>query len=99
VTEAGDYPLVLINHWPLLREPTRILTHQVFAQWCGTELTADWHVSLDVTAVVYGHLHVPRTTFHDGVRFEEVSIGYPHVWRRFGLRTDLARLILPGVPT
>ena len=27
--------------------------------------------------VVYGHLHIPRTTCHDGVRFEEVSVGYP----------------------
>jgi len=31
---------------------------------------------------VYGHLHIPRTTFYDGVRFEEVSVGYPREWRR-----------------
>ena len=33
-------------------------------------------------AVVYGHLHIPRTTWYDGVRFEEVSLGYPREWRR-----------------
>jgi hypothetical protein len=28
------------------------------------------------------HLHIPRTTWYDGVRFEEVSVGYPREWRR-----------------
>ncbi len=32
--------------------------------------------------MVYGHLHIPRTTWYDGVRFEEVSVGYPREWRR-----------------
>ena len=35
-------------------------------------------------AVVYGHLHIPRTTWYDGVRFEEVSLGYPREWRARG---------------
>lgn len=91
-----DLPLVLVNHFPLVREPTRILHHPEFAQWCGTELTADWHVRFPVTAVVYGHLHIPRTTWHDGVRFEEVSIGYPREWRRRGHPKGLLRQILPG---
>ncbi|SHF54068.1 3',5'-cyclic AMP phosphodiesterase CpdA [Jatrophihabitans endophyticus] len=95
---AGELPLVLVNHWPLLREPTRTMTYQVFPQWCGTELTADWHTRFGAQVAVYGHLHIPRTTHYDGVRFEEVSIGYPREWRRFGLRDDLARLVLPGVP-
>lgn len=93
---AGDLPLVLVNHWPLLREPTRVMTHQEFPQWCGTERTADWHLRFGAVVCVYGHLHIPRTTHHDGVRFEEVSIGYPREWRRFGLRDDLARIVLPG---
>jgi hypothetical protein len=46
--------------------------------------------------VVYGHLHIPRTTVHDGVRFDEVSLGYPRQWRRRnggepGLRRILAK--------
>lgn len=87
---------VLVNHWPLLREPTRVMTYQQFPQWCGTDLTADWHTRYPVTACVYGHLHIPRTTHYDGVRFEEVSIGYPREWRRYGLRDDLARVVLRG---
>jgi 3',5'-cyclic AMP phosphodiesterase CpdA len=83
-------PVVFVNHFPLIREPTRALYYQQFAQWCGTTRTRDWHVRYNAAAVVYGHLHIPRVTWHDGVRFEEVSIGYPREWRR---RTDR-----PGVP-
>jgi 3',5'-cyclic AMP phosphodiesterase CpdA len=75
-------PTVLVNHFPLVREPTKILRYPEFAQWCGTELTADWHIKYQAAAVVYGHLHIPRTTWHDGVRFEEVSLGYPREWQR-----------------
>jgi len=70
-------PTVLVNHFPLIEAPTRSLRHPEFAQWCGTTRTADWHVRFQAKAVVYGHLHIPRTTWHDGVRFEEVSLGYP----------------------
>jgi 3',5'-cyclic AMP phosphodiesterase CpdA len=73
---------VLVNHFPLVREPTRVLRYPEFAQWCGTELTADWHLRFRAAAAVYGHLHIPRTTVHDGVRFEEVSLGYPREWTR-----------------
>ncbi len=68
---------VLVSHFPLTREPTRVLKYPEFAQWCGTERTADWHVRFGAQAVVYGHLHIPGTTWQDGVRFEEVSVGYP----------------------
>jgi 3',5'-cyclic AMP phosphodiesterase CpdA len=76
-------PLVLVNHWPLTREPTRMLRYPDFAQWCGTELTADWHRRFRTAAVVYGHLHIPRTAVYDGVPFEEVSLGYPREWQRY----------------
>ncbi|MFD7033990.1 metallophosphoesterase family protein [Streptomyces sp. NPDC059917] len=76
-----ELPTVLVNHFPLVREPTRILRHPEFAQWCGTARTADWHLRFRATTVVYGHLHIPRTTWYDGVRFEEVSVGYPREWR------------------
>ncbi|MFF2851458.1 metallophosphoesterase family protein [Streptomyces sp. NPDC058001] len=88
-------PLVLAGHWPLVRQPTSVLWYPEFAQWCGTELTADWHTRFNVAAVVYGHLHIPRTTVHDGVRFEEVSIGYPREWRKRGHPRGLLRRILP----
>lgn len=79
---ACQTPTVLVNHFPLVREPTRVLRYPEFAQWCGSERTADWHVRFGAVAVVYGHLHIRRTMWHDGVRFEEVSVGYPREWRR-----------------
>ena len=50
----------------------------------------------DAEAVVYGHLHIPRTTWYDGVRFEEVSVGYPREWQQRGLPDPLLRRILPA---
>ncbi|MFI1539610.1 metallophosphoesterase family protein [Streptomyces anandii] len=88
-------PLVLVNHYPLVREPTEVLWYPEFAQWCGTVRTADWPRRFPTAAVVYGHLHIPRTTWHDGVRHEEVSIGYPREWRRRGHPRGLLRQILP----
>lgn len=93
-----DVPLVLVNHYPLVREPTRMLRYPQFAQWCGTELTADWHLRFNTAAMVYGHLHIPRTTYHDGVRFEEVSLGYPREWRRYRDPRGPLRQILPAPP-
>src|SRR6266704_3572444 len=75
---------VLVNHFPLVEDPTRILRYPVFAQWCGTRSTRDWHVRYRAAAVVYGHLHIPRTTWHDGIPHHEVSVGYPREWRRRG---------------
>ncbi|QSB16516.1 metallophosphoesterase [Natronosporangium hydrolyticum] len=91
-----EIPLVLVNHWPLVRSPTRVLRYPEFAQWCGTELTADWHRRFRVAAVVYGHLHIPRTTYHDGVPHLEVSLGYPREWRVRGMPEPLLRPVLPA---
>ncbi len=77
-------------------EPTRVLRYPQFAQWCGTTRTHDWHVRFNAAAVVYGHLHIPRVTWHDGVRFEEVSIGYPREWRQRARRPGVPRQILPA---
>jgi hypothetical protein len=89
-------PTVLINHWPLTRLPTRVLRHPEFSLWCGTQETADWHVRHRATAVVYGHLHIPRVTWEDGVRFVEVSLGYPREWRARGVPDPLLRPVLPA---
>lgn len=88
-------PLVMVNHFPLIDVPTRVLFHPEFAQWCGTTRTADWHRRFNTAAVVYGHLHIPRTTWHDGVRFEEVSLGYPREWHRRGSSRAVLRQIAP----
>jgi 3',5'-cyclic AMP phosphodiesterase CpdA len=75
-------PTVLVNHFPLVREPCDAMFYPEFALWCGTTATKDWHTRYNAICSVYGHLHIPRTTWYDGVRFEEVSVGYPREWRR-----------------
>ena len=89
-------PTVLVNHFPLVREPTAVLRYPVFAQWCGTVRTADWPARYGAIAVVYGHLHIPRTTWHDGIRHEEVSLGYPREWKRRKVAPIIPRQILPA---
>jgi hypothetical protein len=49
-----------------------------------------------VAAAVYGHLHIPRVTWHDGVRFEEVSLGYPREWGARAAAPVLPREVLPA---
>ncbi|RDI42792.1 metallophosphoesterase family protein [Nocardia mexicana] len=93
-----NVPLILVNHYPLVREPTRLLFPQQFSMWCGTERTAQWHRRYRAACVVYGHLHIRRADTFDGVRFEEVSVGYPREWRRHGLPDPLLRRILPPPP-
>lgn len=97
--EDPAVPIMLVNHYPLVRQPTDVLRYPEFAQWCGTTATADWHTRFPVAAVVYGHLHIPRTTHYDGVRFEEVSMGYPREWRHRGASAPRGfRQILPETP-
>jgi 3',5'-cyclic AMP phosphodiesterase CpdA len=73
---------VLVSHWPLHRLPTSILRFPLFAMWCGAERTADWHRRYRAAVAVYGHLHIPVSFEVDGIRFEEVSLGYPREWRQ-----------------
>jgi 3',5'-cyclic AMP phosphodiesterase CpdA len=77
----ADRRTVLVSHWPLHRSPTTILRWPHFAMWCGMERTENWHRRYRAAAAVYGHLHLPLTLSVDGVRFEEVSLGYPREWR------------------
>jgi 3',5'-cyclic AMP phosphodiesterase CpdA len=93
---AEGLPSVLVSHFPLLAELTSPLLHPEFAQWCGTVATADWHTRFLAQVVVYGHLHIPRTTVHDGVRFEEVCLGYPLQRKRWPQPRALPRRILPS---
>lgn len=93
---APDLPKVLINHYPLREELVRLDNIPRFSIWCGTKRTHDWHTRYGARVVVYGHLHMPSTDWIDGVRFEEVSFGYPR--QRPSGRTidDCLRRILPG---
>lgn len=71
---------VLLNHYPLRRDLVHIPRIPRFSPWCGTVRTADWHVRFRARAVVTGHLHVRRTDWRDGTRFDEVSLGYARQW-------------------
>jgi 3',5'-cyclic AMP phosphodiesterase CpdA len=75
-----DVRLILVNHFPLRSELAVLPRIPRFKVWCGTRLTEDWHRRYNVEAVVYGHLHLRSSRTIDGVRFEEVSLGYPRQW-------------------
>lgn len=79
---AREHTLVLVNHWPLRHDLVRLGKVPRYAPWCGTRETEDWHLRFNALACVHGHLHVRATDQRDGVRFEEVSLGYPAHWRQ-----------------
>ena len=95
---AARHPLVLVNHYPLRRDLVRLPRIPRFRVWCGTRRTESWHVRYRAKVVVAGHLHVRTTDWIDGVRFEEVSLGYPRHWRRDRGIDGYLREILPGPP-
>jgi len=77
-----DLPVVLVDHYPLVATPLLGVYHRGLAPWSATTATARWHLQHKTLAVVYGHLHLPGRAVFDGVRFEEVSVGYPREWSR-----------------
>jgi 3',5'-cyclic AMP phosphodiesterase CpdA len=92
----SDTPLVLINHYPLREDLVRLSRIPRFSIWCGTRRTENWHRRFNVSVVVSGHLHIRATDYRDGVRFEEVSLGYPKNWNQSkGIQAYL-RQILPA---
>ena len=85
---------ILINHFPLRRDVIALENMPGFEVWCGTRASEDWHLRFNAVAVVYGHLHVPGSFRRDGVRFEEVSLGYPGQWdEAAGLGAHLCEII------
>jgi 3',5'-cyclic AMP phosphodiesterase CpdA len=92
---AAEGPLVLVSHWPLHRDLLTLRRIPRFSIWCGTRETEDWHRRFDAVAMVYGHLHVRRTVLLDGVRCEEVSLGYPRDWTQERGVAAYLRQILP----
>jgi predicted phosphodiesterase len=77
---AADAQTILVGHYPLREDLVRIPRIPRFTPWCGTRRTEDWHVRYRAVVAVSGHLHVRRTDWRDGTRFEEVSLGYPRQW-------------------
>lgn len=93
---AERHPTVLVNHYPLREELVRLWRIPRFSLWCGTKRTEDWHLRFRAKAAVHGHLHMRATDWIDGVRFEEVSLGYPRHWRVERGMDVYLREILPG---
>ncbi len=91
-------PTILINHFPLRRDLVRMPRIPRFSIWCGTRRTEDWHRRFRAAVVVSGHLHMRSTDYRDGVRFEEVSLGYPQQWNPQRELSSYLREVLPGPP-
>jgi 3',5'-cyclic AMP phosphodiesterase CpdA len=87
--------LVLVNHFPLHERLLKLWRIPRFSLWCGTRKTSDWHRRYPVDVVVYGHTHRRATDWIDGVRFEEVSLGYPRDWSQEKGAEAYVRQILP----
>lgn len=78
----GGSRTILIGHWPLrydLARPPRIPR---FSLWCGTTRTEDWGERYRARTVISGHLHLRTTLWRHGVRYDEVSLGYPRDWQQ-----------------
>lgn len=90
-------PNVLVSHWPLREDLVHIPRVPRFAPWCGTRETEAWPVRFGAIACVYGHLHVRGRRWRDGIRFEEVSLGYPRQWQPARGIAPYIRQILPLV--
>ena len=58
--------------------------------------TEHWARRFAARAVVSGHLHLRTTLVRHGVRYEEVSLGYPRDWRHERGIDWYLREILPG---
>jgi hypothetical protein len=87
---------VIVNHYPLREELVRLPRIPRFSLWCGTRRTRDWHRRFGARVVVAGHLHIRTTDWIEGVRFEEVSLGYPRHWRTERGMDVYLREVLPG---
>jgi 3',5'-cyclic AMP phosphodiesterase CpdA len=94
----ADHGTILINHFPLRRELAQLPAIPRFSIWCGTRLTESWHLEYRAQVVISGHLHIRSTRWIDGVRFEEVSLGYPRQRSPSADIEDYLREILPGAP-
>jgi predicted phosphodiesterase len=94
----ADHRTILINHFPLRRELAWLPAIPRFSIWCGTRLTESWHLDYRAQVVVSGHLHIRSTRWIDGVRFEEVSLGYPRQRSQDRDLEHYLREILPGAP-
>ena len=90
-----EKPIILINHFPLRNDLAVLPRIPRFSIWCGTRRTESWPERYPIRLAVYGHLHIRNSLQRDGVRYEEVSLGYPRQWDQdFGLAGYLREIRL-----
>lgn len=94
--EWGNQPKVIVNHFPLREDLVRLWRIPRFSIWCGTKQTEAFHSRYHAKVVISGHLHMRATDYRDGVRFEEVSLGYPQHWDQGKGMAHYMREIIPG---
>lgn len=94
-TVPAEARTILVNHFPLRADLAVLPRIPRFSIWCGTTRTTDWHTRHRADVVVSGHLHLRSTRWRDGVRFEEVSLGYPAQWQQAKSADEYLRPILP----
>ena len=90
-------PIVFMNHYALRPEHVRLFKVPRYTPWCGTRQTADWHRRFNIQVAISGHLHLRATDWLDGVRFEEVSLGYPRDWVASRGLAAYLRPVLPSL--
>lgn len=76
----SEMPLIIINHYPLHLDMAVLPRIPDFRIWCGTRRTENWTERFPIKMIVHGHLHIRRSSLRGSVRYEEVSLGYPHQW-------------------
>lgn len=91
-----EHPVVFMNHYALRPEHVRLFKVPRYTPWCGTRATSDWHRRFPIEVAVSGHLHLRATDWRDGVRFEEVSLGYPRDWTHGRGLAGYLRQIFPA---
>jgi hypothetical protein len=91
---SRDVRLIVANHFPLRGDLAVLPRIPRFSIWCGTTKTDHWDRRFNLEAAVYGHLHLRSSRQIGGVRFEEVSLGYPKQWSPAKPITDYLRRIL-----
>lgn len=89
-----DIKLIAATHFPMRRDLAVLPRIPRFSIWCGTTRTEDWHRRFNLETVVYGHLHMRSSKQIDGVRFDEVSLGYPRQWDQRKSLSDYLRRIV-----
>jgi predicted phosphodiesterase len=89
---------VLVNHFPVHRDHAVLPRIPRFSIWCGTRRSESWVERARARVVVFGHLHIPITIWRAGVRYEEVSLGYPKQWLASRAPASFLREIWPGPP-